>query len=911
MEEKMKKIRQFALLTLIVTLSLFLLIGCQEEDRISSVYLKDHDPNTVIEMAVGDFDYSAYTVVLVYESGKTEEIALSENLIPSADQVKFFQVGDHDITVSYEGHKYSFKVSVKRDAFEGLSFPENNVFVYDGNEHSVEIEGNIPANAVVTYIGGNSFINAGTYDVTAVVSCDGYVTSKLSTTLTILRAKYDMSNVKFEAKEFVYDGSAHSVAISGTLPEGVSLPTYTIDEKTTSSATDVGDYKIKATFANDNPNYETIPDMETTLKITPAEYNINGVDIVFKKEDGKLIDGASKVYDGAGITFDLNDYSKLTNKVTVAFTVSDKDGKVISSSNKNTGIKNAGVYTIKVEFKPNDTKNYKPIEPIVKTFEVLKADYPALENIQFTSTQVVYDGKTHSIKIDGKLPEGVAVSYEYYLDGTLVVDGKGKPLQTVTDAGRYTVQAIFTHTDNNHGAIAEMSAVLNIEKARADASMFGFSNVPSIEYSGTSYEPKFYTWKDANGTEYDILQYGSIKYYMFDSKLGEYVEMKKDQLPTAIGLYKFSITASISDSYKKNYCFSNGGTSLTISSNLEIEKKRTEMPKITFDGNPTITYTGASQAVTYSPRINSELMVVSTAYFRYTTNGYVAMGATEIPTNVGYYRFVVTVSIKDENKAIYMLPNGDDSAQFSFDFEIQKKEVKVPLVSFTTTEKTIVYDGKAHNVVYTPTEFSEYVTVTAAYSKWDGEKYAAMEANKIPTAVGQYKFVVTVSLKDSQNYEFTNLKTSVEYLYAFEIQTRVIDVPEFKFDGNNATIIYDKNSHAVSYTPAELSQFVTITTTYSKWNTDKYVPMSANEIPTTVGKYEFVVSAKINDNNCIFANNEVEVKATFEFDITQRRIDVPTISFEGNATSLEYNGEKRPVNFTCTSNSEFITVTTA
>ena len=462
----MKKIRRISVLTLLVMFTLVLLVGCNNKDKISSVSLKDNDPNVAIEIAVGDFDYGAYTVIITYESGNTKEIALSEDMIAVTDQVKLFQIGDHDITVSYGDQSYTFGVSVKRSVFEGLSFSENNVFTYDGKAHGVEVEGNIPANAIVTYSGGNSFVNAGIYDVTAIVSCDGYVTERLSTTVTIQRAKYDMSGVKFEAKEFVYDGNAHSVAISGTLPKGISLPTYTINEKETASATDVGEYTVKATFKNNNPNYETIPDMVTTLKITPAEYNVKGVDIVFKKDDGKLIDGASKVYDGKSVTFDLNDYNKLSNKISVSFSVIDKDGKVISNSNKNTGIKNAGVYTVKVEFTPADSKNYKPIEPIVRTFTVEKAEYD-MTNVHFDNDALAYDGKEHNLLVEIPKDHPIEVSdvaYEYYLNGELLVDSEDKPLQSVKDAGEYTVKAIFTVKDENYKEIKSMQAILVIEE---------------------------------------------------------------------------------------------------------------------------------------------------------------------------------------------------------------------------------------------------------------------------------------------------------------------------------------------------------------------------------------------------------------------------------------------------------------
>ena len=77
----MKKLRLLTLLALVGMFVLFLLVGCKKIDHITSVSLKDHDPNHVIEMVRGNFDYSAYTVIVSYDSGNTREIALTEEMI--------------------------------------------------------------------------------------------------------------------------------------------------------------------------------------------------------------------------------------------------------------------------------------------------------------------------------------------------------------------------------------------------------------------------------------------------------------------------------------------------------------------------------------------------------------------------------------------------------------------------------------------------------------------------------------------------------------------------------------------------------------------------------------------------------------------------------------------------------------
>lgn len=463
----MKKIKLFLAFTLTVIFTVLILSGCGDKNDLSKISLKDYDPDSVIEMSIGKFDYDSYALILSYDSGATEEVALSEDMIAEADIFKFYQEGEHTVTASYGGQTCAFKISVKRMTFGELKFPVNSVFTYDGKEHAVEVEGELPANAVITYPSGNSFVNAGTYDVIAIVSCDGYVSQKLSTTVKIERAKYDVSGIRFDSKSFVYDGTQHSLQISGTLPEGVSAPKYTINGSSNSNAVDVGEYTVTASFSNTNPNYETIPAMEAVLSITPAEFSVDGIDIVFKNLDGNVIDGAEKIYDGLDVSFELNDYSKLLKKATVAFSVYDKNGIAISTSNMNTNIKNAGVYTVKTEFILADNKNYKAVEPMVRTFEVKKASYD-ISKIHFDSNVVAYSGAEHKLLVEISPEIDILsddVTYEYYLNGELVASGADA---CVTEAGKYTVKAIITVRNENYEHIEALEAILQIESLYED-----------------------------------------------------------------------------------------------------------------------------------------------------------------------------------------------------------------------------------------------------------------------------------------------------------------------------------------------------------------------------------------------------------------------------------------------------------
>ena len=852
----MKKIRLFTLLTLLVTLSLLLLVGCKNEDVISSIALKDHDPDTAIEIAVGGFDYGSFTVVATYESCNTEEIALTKDMIADTDLVKLYQEGEHDITITYGDQKCTFKVSVKRSAFKDLSFSENNVFTYDGKAHVVEVEGNIPANAVINYVGGNSFVNVGTYDVTAIVSCEGYVTERLSTTVKIERAKYDMSGVKFEAKEFVYDGQSHSVSISGTLPEGVSSPTYFIGDKETSSAVDAGEYKVIAKFANSNPNYEPIPDLETTLKILPAEYTVKGVSVVFKTEDGKVIDENTKIYDGKSVLFDLNDYSKLSKKISVSFSVLDKDGNVLSTSNKTTGIKEVGVYTVKVDFTLADGKNYEPIAPLIATFEVLKAEHPSLAGVSFVSKQTTYNDNPQSIVIEGQLPEGVNVSYEYYLGSTLIVDNDGKPVQAVTDVGIYTVKAVFTHTDANYGKIADLSATLNIKKAEVSLALVGFAGESSVEYSGSPYQPSFTTWKEINKTDYDLLEYTAVKYYVLNVASGKYVEMDENVYPTEVGTYRAVIEVSVADGYKSNYTLSNGNEVYTITKQFEIIKIELENPIVTFTTTTSEwEYTENAQEITYtSSNCDSNFVTVSTAYYKYTASGYVAMNS--VPIDVGSYKFVVTVSIKDVKLTHYIFASGETSKDFSFEFEIFQKTIDVSGVNCDADEFT--YNGSEQQPDLTGVP--DYVNATL-------KLYYSGEMTPIESAVnaGNYRIEVEFAPVNS-NYK---LSSNGKLTFNFKISPLEIDVSNLEFD--SFTFEYDEKAHKPEL--VEIPDHVQITYNLFLINTLSNEETYVDEA-IAAGKYRYKLWLSEENSNYALIGQKSYV---IDFEIKPNRIVIADI----------------------------------
>lgn len=131
----------------------------------------------------------------------------------------------------------------------GVTFSDKTV-TYDGNEHSVTVEGTVPEGVTLTYT-GNTATNAGTYKAKATLKGDGYNPLVLNATLTVNKA--EISGVTFTGKTVPYDGNEYSLTVEGSVPEGVSV-TYT-----NNTATNAGTYNAKATLSGANYVTKVLP----------------------------------------------------------------------------------------------------------------------------------------------------------------------------------------------------------------------------------------------------------------------------------------------------------------------------------------------------------------------------------------------------------------------------------------------------------------------------------------------------------------------------------------------------------------------------------------------------------------------------------------------------------------------------
>ena len=317
----------------------------------------------------------------------------------------------------------------------GVVFADKAV-TYNGSAFSIEAT-NLPTGVTVTYE-NNGKTSVGTYTVVAKFTgdADNYnAIPDMEATLTVNKATYDMSGVTFGDKTVTYNGSAFSIEATN-LPTGVTV-TYENNGKTS-----VGTYTVVAKFTGDADNYNVIPDMEATLTVNKATYDMSGV--VFADK--------TVTYNGSAFSIEA---TNLPTGVTVTY--------------ENNGKTSAGTYTVVAKF-TGDADNYNAIPDMEATLTVNKATYD-MSGVTFADATVTYDGNAHSLAILGDLPAGVTVTYE----------NNGK-----TSAGAYTVVAKFTGDADNYNVIPDMEATLTVNKATYDMSGVVFAD-KAVTYNGSAF----------------------------------------------------------------------------------------------------------------------------------------------------------------------------------------------------------------------------------------------------------------------------------------------------------------------------------------------------------------------------------------------------------------------------------------
>lgn len=361
----------------------------------------------------------------------------------------------------------------------GITFEDVTV-TYNGDEHSIYVDGVLPDGVSTEYI-GNGKTNAGEYEVTVKFFFGGEEIegAALKATLTIEKATADTSDIMLSRDNGGYNREPHIPALTGTVPDGVTVAYTYLNEAgaTVDEIVSVGTYKIIVSFVCNDPNYNEISDKEFTYTVSKGTYDMSGVRLL----------STTKVYDGIEVIPSLS--GTLPEGVSASFTYKNALGETVEK------MIDAGVYTVYATFS-SDNANYYPIDPIsaTVTIEELVVDF---DGIRFDSVTVPYDGGSHTITVAGELPAGVRVVYE----------GGDK-----TAVGAYEITARF-YIGELELEDERRTATLTIIKGTVDMSGVGAVDA-SATYNGSAHTPILsgvipagvdvvYTYTDSMGNTVD------------------------------------------------------------------------------------------------------------------------------------------------------------------------------------------------------------------------------------------------------------------------------------------------------------------------------------------------------------------------------------------------------------------------
>ncbi|MBN3582283.1 gliding motility-associated C-terminal domain-containing protein [Algoriphagus aestuarii] len=246
--------------------------------------------NYAINFVSSAFTISKATITgITFEDGSfvydgTAKSLMISGTLPSGTSVAYTnnsrtEVGTQEVVATISGSNYN-QLVLKADlnitpaTITGISLADGS-FVYDGTAKSLMISGVLPTGTSVAYT-NNSRTEVGTQEVTATISGSNYSTLVLMADLTVLPA--NIGGLTFEDGTFEYDGTAKSLAITGTLPAGTSV-TYA-----NNSRTEVGTQVVTATISGAN---FTEVSLTADLSITPATLTVV-VDDGQSKEFGSI-----------------------------------------------------------------------------------------------------------------------------------------------------------------------------------------------------------------------------------------------------------------------------------------------------------------------------------------------------------------------------------------------------------------------------------------------------------------------------------------------------------------------------------------------------------------------------------------------------------------------------------------------
>jgi hypothetical protein len=267
-----------------------------------------------------------------------------------------------------------------------------------------------------------------------------YLGLSLAVPVTVKKAEYNISSLKFFDTETVYNGELQAINYTGSLPWGEDgIP---LECTVSGGGIDAGVYTVTLSFRSASKNYILPADIKAELTVLPFATSV-------------VFENLSFIYDGSA-------------KCPKAYCI-DIYGRKIE-------LEVSGVHSLAGEYEARasiSNSNYTLLNSTVR-YVIEKAEYD-LSGVFWTEADFVYDATAKVVEIGG-LPDGITVlGYS---------DNKG------VNAGKYTARVTLGYDEENYNPPQELSYIWSIKKAEYDLSGISFSDNQAV-YNGQAHYPIF------------------------------------------------------------------------------------------------------------------------------------------------------------------------------------------------------------------------------------------------------------------------------------------------------------------------------------------------------------------------------------------------------------------------------------
>lgn len=337
----------------------------------------------------------------------------------------------------------------------------------------------------------------GDYELTTLYSNDNYNFTVVNGVYKIKRATYNLENIKFSEKSYIYDGTEKELIISGILPEGLTV-SY-VDNK----LTNVGSTTAKAIFSGDFENYYPVDDMISTLVITkkPAYILIDSKTSIFGEELTEFTSTNIGFIENDNIEYEIIKEEGLEVGNYLLTTLYENDNYDINIVNGYYRIISAAFAGLKFENKVveydgnfhflealggSDSLSVQYSNNLFKDsgiYEVEAIVSDGLDSVTLTATLTITK-KNATILIDSKnsVYGEELTSFTYSLDGFIENINVEVLKENGLNAGEYK---LYTNYVNNNYNIEYINGIYTIEKAEPVITMD--TDQTLFEYNGNEH----------------------------------------------------------------------------------------------------------------------------------------------------------------------------------------------------------------------------------------------------------------------------------------------------------------------------------------------------------------------------------------------------------------------------------------